>query len=221
MFDGWGYAHLYRDGSGKLTEVGKPYAIPEGIDEHYAPDYGDLSIHEFATDPDENLAYASYYSGGLRVVSFGDGASRRTATTSTPPAATSGASSSSRPRGQRLIAASDRDFGLYIFRYTGPGAPRSRATRRRRRRRQPPAPPPAAGGEGRRRTRGSRCSPTRRQSLRTLRTRACTFRIRVDEASKLEVTLRGRFTSTLKRGARGKVRMLGRRGRSTSRRTRP
>ena len=39
-------------------------------------------------------------------------------------AATSGASSSSpTPPGNRLIAGSDRDFGLLILRYTGPGAP--------------------------------------------------------------------------------------------------
>ena len=31
-FDGWGYAHLYRAGSGKLDEAA-PYAIPEAIDE--------------------------------------------------------------------------------------------------------------------------------------------------------------------------------------------
>ena len=28
--------------------------------------------------------------------------------------------------GQRLIAGSDRDFGLYLFKYTGPGAPEAR-----------------------------------------------------------------------------------------------
>ena len=82
-FDGWGYAHLYRTGSGKLNEVGAPFAIPEGIDERYATDFGDLSIHEFAADPDVNLAYASYYSGGLRVLSFGDAGIRRSASTST------------------------------------------------------------------------------------------------------------------------------------------
>ena len=50
-FDGWGYAHLYRDGSGKLDRGRPPYVIPEGLDERYANDFGDLSIHEFATDP--------------------------------------------------------------------------------------------------------------------------------------------------------------------------
>ncbi len=62
--------------------------------------------------------------------------------------------------GQRLIAASDRDYGLYIFRYTGPG-----------RRPQPPTARAgdgsgrAADGEGHRSSRGSRCSPARSQKL--------------------------------------------------------
>ena len=38
--------------------------------------------------------------------------------------------------GNRLIAGSDRDFGLQIFKYTGPGAVLA----------PPPPPPPAAGG---------------------------------------------------------------------------
>ena len=28
-------------------------------------------MHEFATDATENLAYSSYYAGGVRVLSFG------------------------------------------------------------------------------------------------------------------------------------------------------
>ena len=46
-----------------------------------------------------------------------------------------------------------------------------------------------------------------RQSLKTLRSTGLKFRIRVDEAAKLDVSLRGRFTS---RGARGKLRNLSR-----------
>ena len=41
------------------------------MDERYAFDFGDLSIHEFATDPTVNVAYSSYYSGGMRVFTFG------------------------------------------------------------------------------------------------------------------------------------------------------
>ena len=72
LFDGWGYAHQYRNGAGKLAKV-DDYAIQEGIDDRWASRFGDLSIHEFAADPETNLAYISYYSGGLRVVRFGDG----------------------------------------------------------------------------------------------------------------------------------------------------
>ena len=124
-FDGWGYAHLYRNSGTKMQEI-DTFAIPESLndDPAYQFSHGDLSIHEFATDPDTNLAYASYYAGGLRVFRFGEtglrqvgayidrggsnlwGVEQFTHTTKT------GAK-------QRMIAASDRDHGLYVFRYTG------------------------------------------------------------------------------------------------------
>jgi hypothetical protein len=125
-FDGWGYAHLFRNQGGKIEEV-DAYAIPEALDPNYAFGYGDLSIHEFATDPTQNLAYVSYYSGGVRVFRFGEsgltevghyiaeggnnfwGVETFVAGQSAP-----------RPlRGQRLFAGSDRDHGIWIFRYTG------------------------------------------------------------------------------------------------------
>ena len=67
-FDGWGYAHLYDAKTGGPIDA---YAIPEARDPRFAFDFGDLSIHEFATDPTENLAYSSYYAGGIRVFRFG------------------------------------------------------------------------------------------------------------------------------------------------------
>ena len=62
MFDGWGYAHLYReqrrqDGSGRLQ------AVEEALNEKYSFGFGDLSIHEHATDPTENVAYSSLLRG--------------------------------------------------------------------------------------------------------------------------------------------------------------
>ena len=70
-FDGWGYTHLY-DNDGDDLEAVDHFAIEEATDERYALGFGDLTVHEFATDPTENLAYSSYYAGGLRVLSFGD-----------------------------------------------------------------------------------------------------------------------------------------------------
>jgi hypothetical protein len=60
VFDGWGYVHLYDANS--MAEV-DTYALPEGQDPAYAEGFGDLSVHEVATDPDSNLAYISYYAG--------------------------------------------------------------------------------------------------------------------------------------------------------------
>ena len=46
------------------------FAIPEARDARFATGFGDLSIHEFATDPTKNLGYSSYYAGGIRVLRF-------------------------------------------------------------------------------------------------------------------------------------------------------
>ena len=206
-FDGWGYAHLFRNGTGKLAEVGSPFAIPEAIDERFATNFGDLSIHEFATDPDVNLAYASYYSGGLRVLSFGDDGLKEVGRYIDPAGNNFWGVEQFTSGCDRLIATSDRDFGLYILRYTGAGAAQPCAT--------PPAPAPTATptppgpapvGKDMTDPRISLLSNAR-QSLKTLRSTGLKFRIRVDEAAKLDVSLRGRFTS---RGARGKLRNLSR-----------
>ena len=126
VFDGWGYAHLYEVGSNKLTRIDS-YAIPEATDPDFAFGFGDLSIHEFATDPTQNRAYISYYSGGVRVVDFGSGGIEEvghyidrggnnfwgveTFAPSSPQAGDL--------RGKRLFAGSDRDHGIFIFQYTG------------------------------------------------------------------------------------------------------
>ncbi|MGH2711964.1 MAG: LVIVD repeat-containing protein [Actinomycetota bacterium] len=126
VFDGWGYAHLYRNMGGKVEEV-DAYAIPEAQDPDFAFGFGDLSIHEFAADPERNRAYISYYSGGVRVVEFGesgieevghfidaDGNNFWGIETFVPSSSKAG-----NLQGKRLFAGSDRDHGIFIFRYTG------------------------------------------------------------------------------------------------------
>ena len=53
-FDGWGYMGLYsstpRTGEPEAAAV-DTYAIPEALNPRYAFGFGDLSIHEYATDP--------------------------------------------------------------------------------------------------------------------------------------------------------------------------
>jgi hypothetical protein len=125
-FDGWGYAHLYRRQNGKMTAVDS-YAIPEGLDPAHAFGFGDLSIHEFATDPDQDIAYSSYYAGGFRVFKFDGGDLREVGHYIDANGNnfwgveqfTAGSGAPGNLRGKRLAAASDRDSGLWIFRYTG------------------------------------------------------------------------------------------------------
>ena len=124
VFDGWGYTHLYRNTGTDLEPVDH-FAIDEALDERYGQDYGDLSVHEFATDPAANIAYSSYYAGGMRVFRFGDGGLEQTGRFIDEGGNNFwGVEVFTTPQGERLFAGSDRDSGLYLFRYTGPGAPK-------------------------------------------------------------------------------------------------
>ena len=124
-FDGWGYVHLF---DAATLEDLDTYAIPEAMDPAYASGFGDLSVHEVATDPtDASLAYLSYYSGGLRAVQI---QCTNPADTSTcelvevggylDPAGNDfwGVEVIPNPENpdEVLILASDRDYGLFIFR---------------------------------------------------------------------------------------------------------
>jgi hypothetical protein len=119
-FDGWGYAHLYSTEGGKMTEL-DTYAIPEAHDPAYASGFGDLSIHEVATSqvrPD--LAYFSYYAGGFRVAKIKNGHLVEVGSYIDEGGNNFwGVQTFMGADGKEYVAASDRDFGLYIFRYTG------------------------------------------------------------------------------------------------------
>jgi hypothetical protein len=118
-FDGWGYGHLYRNSGTKMERIDS-FAVPEALDPAYAFGFGDLSIHEFATDPDRNIAYTAYYAAGLRVFKFGESGLTEVGRYIDEGGNNFwGIEQATRPNGKRLIAASDRDHGLYLFEYTG------------------------------------------------------------------------------------------------------
>jgi hypothetical protein len=118
FFDGWGYVHLYKNGPGKMTEL-DTYAIPEAMDPEKATGFGDLSVHEVATSQrDANLAYFSYYSGGFRVVDISNGEIQEVGRFIDEGSNFWGVQTFEQG-GQEYVAASDRDFGLHIFKYTG------------------------------------------------------------------------------------------------------
>ena len=121
VFDGWGYGHLY---DARTSAELDAFAIQESLDPRYDTDFGDLSIHEFATDPTENLAYSSYYAGGIRVLRYSRGGGLEPVGAWIDDQGSNfwGVEQFTTPSGERLIAGSDRDYGLVILRYTGPGA---------------------------------------------------------------------------------------------------
>ena len=71
QFDGWGYAHLFKNEAGKQTRIDS-YAVDESLDERYAVGFGDLSIHEHVPDPLADMSYIAYYAAGARAISYSD-----------------------------------------------------------------------------------------------------------------------------------------------------
>ena len=137
VFDGWGYVHLFASDIGAtsatLTDV-DTFVIPEAMDPDFAEGFGDLSVHEVATDPqDESLAYLSYYSAGLRAIQIQCGGVPYDS--DNPPADPSTCelvevggyldpegnnfwgveTFVDDATGRTIILASDRDSGLWIF----------------------------------------------------------------------------------------------------------
>ena len=124
-FDGWGYVHLFKNSAGKMKEL-DTYAIPEAHDQAFADGFGDLSVHEVATSQQfDNRLYFSYYSGGFRVAEIvddkivekghfieGDGQPG-----GVPEGSNFWGVEVFESGGEEYVAASDRDFGLYIFKY--------------------------------------------------------------------------------------------------------
>jgi hypothetical protein len=115
VFDGWGYVHLYDTET--MTDIDQ-YFVPESQDAAYAEGFGDLSVHEVATDPSENLAYISYYAAGFRVVSYGPGGLEEVGHYIDDDGNNFwGVEVHEHPNGEKYVLASDRDSGLYIFQY--------------------------------------------------------------------------------------------------------
>ena len=119
IFDGWGYVHLYRNGEGKLAEL-DTYAIPQAHDEAFASGFGDLSVHEAATSlEDDRLVYFAYYAGGFRVARIVGEELQEVGHFIDEGGNNFWGAQVFDRGGTEYVAASDRDFGLYIFRYTG------------------------------------------------------------------------------------------------------
>lgn len=129
--DAWGYVRLFdSDPAGGFTEIDQ-LTIPETVDPATAFGFGDLTVHEVEVprgDPNEGgphpddgvLAYFSWYSGGFRVAEYDASGITEVGHYIDPNGNNFwGVALAEDENGNRIVLASDRDFGLFIFRYTG------------------------------------------------------------------------------------------------------
>jgi hypothetical protein len=121
FFSGWGGSRLLN--ASTLVEIDQFY-IAEASDPEHAVGSGDIDVHEVATGrgPDASLAYFAHYSGGIRVARFD-----ATGITEVGRLIDQGGNdfwgvqlTDKFVGGRRVVAFSDRDYGLYLARYTGP-----------------------------------------------------------------------------------------------------
>jgi hypothetical protein len=116
-FDGWGYVHLFRNQNGKMTEL-DTYAVPEAHDPAYASGFGDLSVHEVATSHQvANRLYFSYYAAGFRVAEIVNDKIVEVGHYIAEGGNNFWGVEVFEKDGQEYVAASDRDHGLWIFKY--------------------------------------------------------------------------------------------------------
>jgi LVIVD repeat/PA domain len=117
-FDGWGYTHMYKTNltkGAKMSEVDY-YAPEEGQLEAYAANYGDMTVHEVATDPGRDLVYVSHYALGMRVLSYNSGGLKEVGKFVEAGGSNYwGVEVHKHPNGQTYVLGSDRDRGLRIF----------------------------------------------------------------------------------------------------------
>ena len=125
IYDGWGYLRLLD--ANTLQEL-DAYTIAEAGDPRYSGGFGDLSIHETATDPTHDITYISWYSGGFRVMSHAGGQLDEVGHYIDEGGNNLwGVEVHTTPAGDRYILGSDRDNGLYVYRYGADAAIRKTA----------------------------------------------------------------------------------------------
>jgi len=114
-FDGWGYMRLLNFDTFQEIDA---FAIPEALDPRYATGFGTLSVHEVTTDPTGDVGYVAYYSGGMRVVDYSGGTLDEVGAYIAPEGSDFwGVELNVRTDGRLFVLNSDRDYGLYIFRF--------------------------------------------------------------------------------------------------------
>jgi len=114
-FDGWGYMRLLNYDTFEEIDA---FAIPEALDPRYGEGFGDLTVHEVTTDPTGDVGYAAWYSGGMRVIDYSGGDLQEVGAYIAPEGSNFwGVELNVRTDGRLFFLGSDRDYGLYVFRF--------------------------------------------------------------------------------------------------------
>ena len=127
VFEGWGFIRLFGTdipkGVGEAGSISQidTFALPESQDEAYAQGFGDLSVHEVALDPEERLAYVSYYAEGFRILKYGRRGLQQVGAFIDEGGNNFWGVEVHDIGREQYVLASDRDFGLYIFQQDGEG----------------------------------------------------------------------------------------------------
>jgi hypothetical protein len=117
VFDGWGYTHMYKTNltpGAKMQEVDY-YAPEEGQLPAFAENFGDMSVHEVATDPDRNVVYVSHYALGMRALRYTNGGLEEAGAFVEQGGSNYWGVEVHKMNGKKYILGSDRDRGLRIF----------------------------------------------------------------------------------------------------------
>ena len=114
-FDGFGYLNLIDADTMQHLDA---YAVPQALDPRFATGFGDLTIHEITTDPTGDVGYIAWYSAGFRVVDYSQGDLREVGHYIDERGNDIwGVELNVRRDGRLFALGSDRDYGLYIYRF--------------------------------------------------------------------------------------------------------
>lgn len=123
-YDGWGYLNQFDAETGEYIDS---YAPKPTLSLGKAFGFGTMSVHEVDTDPREDfshLGYVAWYDVGLKAISFDEnGIDSRGVYRHVGGNDFWGISLQKRGNKRPLIYMSDRDSGLWVFKYTGSEKP--------------------------------------------------------------------------------------------------
>jgi uncharacterized repeat protein (TIGR01451 family) len=128
LFDGWTGGVRLLDAA--TLQEADYFVIPEALDRRFTDEnFGILSVHEVATDPTHPVGYMAWYSAGAIVLDWSSGQLVQTGQyIDAGGNDVWGTQFHMLPDGRRYFVQSDRNYGLFIFRYGTDLGVRSRAS---------------------------------------------------------------------------------------------